>query len=579
MKKFLIVIVILKIAQGTYGLSCVKCDSSYDESCHFLQPTTRATLCAGGLPGGTEDQCFIQFTEMGVTIRGCLSENPHMVEVCESGTGNCNTCFEDQCNIDQTMRENCAICDSTTDPNCASTPSSFVQMCPFVYEYDAGGCYLHKRVDGGIQRGCMVTATTDFIDICRKGEECKICRGQICNTKVDFQECHVCDSEVDEDLTCLSNPANSPTKICQDYGDSCAQLVVANGKTVRGCLQDLDGSTSTFCPSNNCQICSNNNCNSNIFPSDRITCHQCNDEENCYKDMTSIGNVAYPCRNYALDDQCYTVQEESVVYRGCLSDRTPEKSTCDIAGDLCNKCSEQGCNSGVIEPPTEPPTTQPTDQTTQPTDTTAAPPPERRWCVQCSGAINSDCSYYQASDKSTQCTGSLEPGQIEQCYFIVEGNTVRRGCTGDRYCDSRDCTQCNYNHCNFHSKATMECKQCNSRQGSDEDRERCRDKPEELSTTPCALNDVFSIEDAGCYSMRLNITVDGETESYVRRGCKYMMLLDPRCDDDEDDSCIMCQGDGCNTHDVSYSAKLYPTMGILLASLLLIIMKNFSGSV
>ncbi|XP_055679724.1 uncharacterized protein LOC129787909 isoform X3 [Lutzomyia longipalpis] len=552
MKILLTVFFVFKIIQSCYTLSCIKCDLSQHERCHFLQPVDSATQCVGELPEGTEDRCFIQFTEMGVTIRGCLSENPHLLEVCEHGTGNCRTCFEDQCNIDQTIRENCAICDSTTDPNCASTPASFVQMCPFVYEYDAGGCYLHKRSDGGVQRGCMVTATTDFIDLCREGEECKICRGQICNTKVDFQECHVCDSEVNEDLACLSNPANSSTKICQDYGDSCAQLVVANGKTIRGCLQDLDGSTSTFCPSNNCQICSNNNCNSNIFPSDRITCHQCNDEENCYMDMTSIGNVAYPCRNYALDDQCYTVLEGSVVYRGCLSDRTLEKATCDAAGDLCYKCSEQGCNSEAVEVPPE--------------------PTERIWCHQCRGNSTSDCAYHQPWTNSAPCTAELKPGEREKCFVGRYGLDTVRGCTGDdfpelfgdKFCDVLECLVCNDWHCNYHSRAEQRCVQCSSSIDDGDYREECLNEPEKVYSWYCPVNDYFSIEEKGCYSMRIETFVNGKTHSYVKRGCKYHMERDPRCYDDADKSCIICEGDGCNTHDVGFGTKLYATGATIL---------------
>ncbi|XP_055700163.1 uncharacterized protein LOC129799898 [Phlebotomus papatasi] len=566
MKEILLVISLMTLAQGIYGLSCVKCDSSFDESCHFLQAPNRATECAGGLPEGTEDRCFIQFTEMGITLRGCLSENPHMLEVCESGTGNCQFCSGDQCNIDQTRREVCAICDSSTDPNCATSPASSAQICPFVYYYEVGGCYLHKKTDGTIQRGCMVSATNDLIGICRDGEECKICRGPTCNTKLDFQECHVCDSAAGSgDLSCLSNPGNSPTAVCREYGDQCAQLVVPNGKTVRGCSQELDEDISTFCPSNNCELCTTNNCNNVIFPSDRISCYQCNDPEDCDKDMGSIGRQAEVCQNYNFDDQCYTVQDGETVYRGCMSDVSQEKTVCEMAGDSCAKCSESGCNFAAIVPPTEPPTT-----TTTTTEATTPAPLLR--CHQCIGLINTGCSYYQQPLQSYNCNNNLPPGETQRCYTSVQGNVVHRGCTSDGFCNSNDCEFCDFHDCNDGSKATMSCIQCNSLQGNDEDGERCKNEPEDITSTPCPLDKYYRETDSGCYSVSYNQT-DNSGElitSYVERGCIYNNALATRCYDDEDDSCVLCQGDGCNIHEVSFSPKLIPTTAILLLPFILV---------
>uniref|UniRef100_A0A1L8DPC4 Putative conserved secreted protein n=1 Tax=Nyssomyia neivai TaxID=330878 RepID=A0A1L8DPC4_9DIPT len=549
MNKIVIVINLLVIIQSTYALSCIKCESSQHEICHFLQPKTIATECAGGLPEGTEDRCFIQFTEMGVTIRGCLSENPHLLEVCEHGTGTCRICFEDQCNIDQTMREVCSICDSITDPNCASSPFTFLHVCPFFYEYEAGGCYLHKRNDGTLERGCIVTGTTDFINLCQTGEECKVCRGQTCNTKVDFQECHVCDSENDGYLTCLRSPANSPTKVCQNYGDYCAELVVTNGKTVRDCYQELDGSISTLCPGNNCQVCFDNNCNNNIFPSDRLTCHQCTDAENCHKDMTSIGSEAYPCRNYAPNDQCYTVLDGNTVFRGCMSDRTQEQAVCEASGDLCKKCTEQGCNVEEVEVPTE--------------------PLERIWCHQCQGNGTSDCAYRQSWTKSMPCTSDLEVGRQEQCYVsrTVSGGGLDyvRGCTGDKHCDISECLVCNHWHCNWQSRAEMRCIQCSSLPNKGDYREECLEEPERVYyPSDCPLDDNYSIEDTGCYSIRLQTIVDGKSVPYVQRGCKYRMEVDSRCNDDEDKSCVICQGHLCNIHDVGLGTKLSVSGTILI---------------
>uniref|UniRef100_A0A1B0CVG9 Putative conserved secreted protein n=1 Tax=Lutzomyia longipalpis TaxID=7200 RepID=A0A1B0CVG9_LUTLO len=405
-----------------YMRMCNYCIGNLKSECAYYQPENSTSIPCPGDNEGSYEKCYASV--VGELVRrGCATDG-----FCDHHS--CFMCNYNKCNNYRNFAEQkCIMCDSRPGS------SEYHPKCK-------------DRAEELPAQNCIVD---DII----------------------FGECHVCDSEVNEDLACLSNPANSSTKICQDYGDSCAQLVVANGKTIRGCLQDLDGSTSTFCPSNNCQICSNNNCNSNIFPSDRITCHQCNDEENCYMDMTSIGNVAYPCRNYALDDQCYTVLEGSVVYRGCLSDRTLEKATCDAAGDLCYKCSEQGCNSEAVEVPPE--------------------PTERIWCHQCRGNSTSDCAYHQPWTNSAPCTAELKPGEREKCFVGRYGLDTVRGCTGDdfpelfgdKFCDVLECLVCNDWHCNYHSRAEQRCVQCSSSIDDGDYREECLNEPEKVYSWYC----------------------------------------------------------------------------------------------
>ncbi|XP_055678548.1 uncharacterized protein LOC129787194 isoform X2 [Lutzomyia longipalpis] len=322
-KKFATAIIFLKLLQISYALFCIKCDSSQHESCHYLQSRNAAEKCVGRLPEGVEDRCFIQYSEVGlVTIRGCLSENPHLVEVCKDEGENCSTC-----NINQTLRGNCAICDTETDLRCTKSPSLFVQMCPFVHEYEAGGCYFHMRSDGGIQRGCMVAGASDFINNCRTGEKCEICRGQSCNTEVDFEGsnerlwCHQCEGNFTSDCA-YYQPGTKSTECTEKLKvgewEQCYVVIDSyNRKVIRGCTGD------EFCKKYDCLVCNYRHCNyHNMVKDEQVECIQCSsnlDDEN-YKEKCENDLFRIDPRRCRFDE--YYTNHDS----GCYSIRLRGKS-------------------------------------------------------------------------------------------------------------------------------------------------------------------------------------------------------------------------------------------------------------
>lgn len=91
--------------------------------------------------------------------------------------------------------------------------------------------------------------------------------------------------------------------------------------------------------------CSETNCNDNIYPENRITCHKCVGV-NCL--TANELPVALPCQRYKADDECFTYYFNGVATRGCLSDNESLTTTC-LNETLCSKCVGSGCNGKSIE--------------------------------------------------------------------------------------------------------------------------------------------------------------------------------------------------------------------------------------
>ncbi len=91
--------------------------------------------------------------------------------------------------------------------------------------------------------------------------------------------------------------------------------------------------------------CTEDNCNSNLYPENRITCHKCSGA-GCF----SIFDIPEPtaCQKYRADDQCFTHYYNDIPTRGCLSENENLITTCQNE-ILCSKCVGNGCNGKSIE--------------------------------------------------------------------------------------------------------------------------------------------------------------------------------------------------------------------------------------
>lgn len=133
----------------------------------------------------------------------------------------------------------------------------------------------------------------------REGNECKTCNGNNCNLKAKFQSCHTCNS--DTNLNCVSlKETPLPTATCRNYADECKTVTLIGGRTERGCASQLlvTGEAMTY-------ECAEENCNTNLFPPNRISCHQCSGPQ-CSGDLTSNTAFVEVCRNFDVNDQCFS---------------------------------------------------------------------------------------------------------------------------------------------------------------------------------------------------------------------------------------------------------------------------------
>lgn len=74
------------------------------------------------------------------------------------------------------------------------------------------------------------------------------------------------------------------------------------GSTIRGCESTIDCTLD-----NNCQLCSDNLCNSNMYPEDRKICIHCHGD-NCANPI-ELTNMTKICNTYEVKQKCYTAVE------------------------------------------------------------------------------------------------------------------------------------------------------------------------------------------------------------------------------------------------------------------------------
>lgn len=135
--------------------------------------------------------------------------------------------------------------------------------------------------------------------MCRQqGAYCKTCTGDNCNFKATFQTCYRCNSETNS--TCITLNEPPPTTTCRSYTDRCRSITLIGGRTERGCASELTLTGTTLS-----EDCSGANCNGAVFPPNRISCHQCSGSQ-CSGDLSSNTAFAEVCRNYEVNDQCYS---------------------------------------------------------------------------------------------------------------------------------------------------------------------------------------------------------------------------------------------------------------------------------
>lgn len=329
----------------------------------------------------------------------------------------------------------------------------------------------------------------------------------------------------------------------------------ANGKTGRGCSADVD-SESTYCPGTNCDVCLGVECNSQLVPSTRITCYQCNDDQfGCTHDQEMFQSFLRGCETFNFQDKCYSYMDEASnkFYRGCMSDNSVQSRVCTETPEKCTVCEARNCNSlALVKESTltcheckgddclaDTPIPQakckslvgPNDEETcyytklvggdiqMGCTLDDAAVCTKNDCVTCEGDNcnsiytpttnelvchqcwdDAACPWRQSeTTEPIYCKSKLLHGEVDSCYHYRYANgTYRRGCLkDDRYfCYGHDCKLCTGNNCNSVTEGQL-CIQCDS---SKPEFATCGEDARELNAMPCAFPSF--LEDIGCYSVK-----------------------------------------------------------------------------
>lgn len=345
-----------KCNRQQFLVTCLVCNSTVNPDC---ATSPNASLYSKTCDG-YKNMCFTWISPRNV-IRGCINDIKEFNSVqCAHDKNRCGYCSSNDgigCNDAPIDTDTCIECDSTEDNKCRLNPSILDQrLCAHIKSARRKGCYLSivseiifkhfsfpfssfcfwffflfflffffffsffMRVnikfiikknanfqDGDhVKRGCIQDLTPSEGQECLNGTEtCKSCEWSNCNTKTSFQECYNCNSK--NDRRCSRGVQSAKKEVCKTYYSACIIGIDKEGYTHRGCSMDYKDMMHGF--SHRYDNCAENNCNSQIFPEDRLKCYQCNGEESCNfmsPDSTDVNLQPQPCGISSDFDQCFT---------------------------------------------------------------------------------------------------------------------------------------------------------------------------------------------------------------------------------------------------------------------------------
>lgn len=283
-------------------------------------------------------------------------------------------------------------------------------------------------------------------------------------------------------------------------------------------------------PDSKCRICTDNNCNKSIYPSNRQICYRCDSssDPNCENEP----NVLQACPIYHTFDGCVTQWVDGITRRGCAS----EMDCNDLGRKNCRSCSGNGCNDinlashdiGKVGIFTDLPLS----------------------CYTCNGTENCSSSIGALA----VCTGNIE--QTCTTVFDEEGNVIARGCSDsfENTCvsEGRLCYDCKSNGCNLAKSESefVECVFCDA----DEDEDCSFNVDSVKRTRKCYKS---------CMTALYPRTKDEGPVYELIRTCLDDKDLDDRnsCEASQDPKCKSCSGEKCNTDELGTRKSCYQCIG------------------
>ncbi|XP_055701249.1 uncharacterized protein LOC129800686 [Phlebotomus papatasi] len=182
---------------------------------------------------------------------------------------------------------------------------------------------------------------------------------------------------------CSVNALTLASTICA-AGETECYTKMDNGRITRGCLNQLSEGEQLYCKNEefgeNCVTCSQSGCNRDIFPANRLKCHQCDSQTDPSCNTAKSTRTATYCEDHSAENQCLTIiSADKRVRRMCT---TTPAANCNGAIS-CSRCYTNGCNNEAVSiaqlqqmeqcPLPQPSTPQPSPSTPAVTPTTTRP--------------------------------------------------------------------------------------------------------------------------------------------------------------------------------------------------------------
>ncbi|XP_055309596.1 uncharacterized protein LOC129573251 isoform X2 [Sitodiplosis mosellana] len=534
---------------------CFSCNSTVDSDC-ISNPTLSGSSVK--LCNDYDDSCFSHIGSQTL-VRGCLNDlGWKSIAKCRAFPEKCDICKGENgeiCNDKRFSEAKCISCDSWKDKRCRNKPEfSGQKLCSLANSPDEDlGCYMIRDSNYRVRRGCASDLSIHHREMCwNKSDQCRICNGNNCNKKVEFQHCFVCTSK--DDPNCVHSHPSDASTICPNYMDQCLTAIDSEGFTVRKCFSNGTDEVAILKQFSMHELCEENNCNGVLYPEERRQCFQCNGDSACDSLRTSVNKSLeeLPCRLYSKYDGCFTfMDEDQNMHRGCMTDSKDSRLLCEKNQERCAICGENGCNDRplFVEPELS--------------------------CFKCRDSI--DCAYGQiGQEKLVECTMPVRFGTEESCYIRshIDG-TIERGCTLDitdadpNWCDElEDCDECTDGGCNSENVYFGYCLQCDSLND-----ENCANPifgfhEFFLKCTPIRY-DEFEENDSYNQNNTATQTYTYDPYPFSKRGCYALIqdgVIERGCISDMTDHehngckgatwCNICETDYCNDMPFKSSASI-----------------------
>lgn len=279
---------------------CYSCDSKNSPNeCFGLTDNSIVSTCQTSF-----DKCYTVIVD-DVLYRGCVGDaqfpNEESIEKC-SNPSLCQICSDtNQCNSNL-ITDVCLKCGGTGSNSSSTcdkqeTDKYLIVPCSLKNDEQSNRCFF-KVTNDTFAKGCMRHLSSIEQKQCQQqSKACYSCSSPNCNQNINV--CYECNGENNLNCTDKIDTENNTTRIiCSDESMACVTGIDANGFTHRGCFS-IDGLGSTF--PFGFTNCSTSLCNNRIFPSNRLTCYQCEGDIEC-KTLENLRPAI--CNNFV--DQCYT---------------------------------------------------------------------------------------------------------------------------------------------------------------------------------------------------------------------------------------------------------------------------------